>query len=165
LRRRRTERKKKEAGLRKKFREKAREVVNEMKVYRAVDSAVKAGGFDPERVKERFSDDLADQLTRKRPRLMKAGGIDPEQHAIDSGYNNAEMLISDILDQPTKTEKVKEVEEWFWTEYEIGVAHENAAIMERVIDEEIRIVEEVTGTKPRKVKKKEIMDAVRRRQD
>lgn len=87
---------------------KAREEVNAKPVYQAVDTAKSEGGISRESVVQAFGEPVVKELSRWRGLVRAKGGVDVDELAIASGFENAEALVDALRAAPGKAVEIRE---------------------------------------------------------
>lgn len=102
-------------GGREAFTTEAREQVEKMPVYNAIASARAEGGIDVETLDELVGEKMRKELGKRwnkiggAPIVVPAGGVDPELLAAQHGYENALVMVQDMLAAPPKVQMVKDI--------------------------------------------------------
>lgn len=143
------ERKKRDKELRASFKKRAQETVGEYPYFKMMAEA-RDRGLSIDALKAAFDADTVKAMMKKAPGVVRAGGEDPIQFAAEHGYMNLETLVDDILGSPTKAEAIQEHFDSLWNEYRKGQAVENADLYIRALDEQQKIIAEMTGEAPQK---------------
>ena len=102
-------------GGREAFTAEAREQVDRMPVYNAIESARAEGGLDVETLDELVGEKMRKELGKRwnkiggAPIVVPAGGVDPELLASQHGYESALAMVQDMLAAPSKGQMVKDI--------------------------------------------------------
>lgn len=102
-------------GGREAFTAEAREQVDRMPVYNAIESARAEGGIDVETLDELVGEKMRKELGKRwnkiggAPIVVPAGGVDPELLASQHGYESALAMVQDMLAAPPKGQMVKDI--------------------------------------------------------
>ena len=121
----------------------------------------KGPGIDLDLMREEFAE-LADELMRKRPGLLKKGGLAPDLAAAEIGYADSEEMLYAFLEAPSKKEMADE-----WLNARIFEHERMKALQGRfgqdyfAIQKEIQnILEKLTRRATQKRKRAEIRERV-----
>jgi len=127
------------------FKKEAKESIAEIPIYSAMDELVKLGGLNHEAVLRDWGQENVTALMRKRPGIIaKKGTVYPDIFAADEGFESDDAMIMAMLDAPTKAEAVDKYMLELYDQYEEYIEADDADLYLRTIDEEIKILRDLT---------------------
>jgi hypothetical protein len=89
----------------------------------AVMAAMRKTPLDRQSIVDAYGEEKANQLAKRLPGAVKSeGGENPEQLALESGYQNAGEMIAEVLAAPTKKERIKAIIDKKQAEYDASFA-------------------------------------------
>jgi len=138
-----------EKKLEKEFRKEAREMVNENPIYDMLADAKKRGGLNYKDLLNDFGEEYLGDIVKRLPGVVNKNGEHVDTFAMEYGYDTADEMMQAILNTPTKQHAENSHYDDLWRGYESMLEHENITAYEDVIDEEINILNEMLGGKPK----------------
>lgn len=137
-----------EKKLEKEFRKEAKGMVNENPIYEMLADAKKRGLRWGDIVND-FGTDYLDDIVKRLPGVFKKGGQRVDIFTNEYGYDTADEMMQAVLGTPTKKQAEDSHYNDLWAGYEVMLEHENINAYEDVIEEEINILNEMLGGKPK----------------
>ncbi len=138
-------RKKDKKTIAKQFRQAADELVEDMDVYHIMNDLVGLQGLDMFAIKAEYGERIVKDLNEKKRGLATENGVDPEKYSGMWGYDSVGDMINEILSSDDKKSAANEIYKRLWAEYENVLNEDHVDIYGQVIDEEIKILDELLG--------------------
>ena len=149
-----------EKKLEKEFRKEAREMVNENPIYEMLADVKKRGGLNYGQLVNDFGVGYLEDIVKRLPGIVNKNGVPIDSFAREYGYDTADAMMQAVLNTPTKQQAEEYHYNDLWRGYEVMLEHENIMAYEDVVEEEINILNEMLGEKPKA--RKELKGIIRK---
>ncbi|MFA5706938.1 MAG: hypothetical protein WDA41_11325, partial [Candidatus Neomarinimicrobiota bacterium] len=142
---------KREAGWRKE----ALEILKDDPVHGGMDEIVKRGGLNEKQLRADYGDETIGSLKAARRGLVSPKGkLVPDEVAADFGFGDLDSMVQAFINSKTKPEAIESIVDSLRSEY-APTKEELAADMHlRLLDEEIKVLKEITESATAKMQNK-----------
>ncbi|MDD5511943.1 MAG: hypothetical protein PHI12_14220, partial [Dehalococcoidales bacterium] len=142
---------KREAGWRKE----ALELLKDDPVHSGMDEIVKRGGLNEKQLRADYGDETIGSLKAARRGLVSPKGkLVPDEVAADFGFGDLDSMVQAFINSKTKPEAIESIVDSLRSEY-APTKEELAADMHlRLLDEEIKVLKEITESATAKMQNK-----------